>query len=301
MLARLQRAITCCMVLVAVAWALIALSRGAVGAAVAGAVLIVGAYAVVLAGEVFVMALVNNRCNEPPATAWQLAGAWIAEVLSAPRVFCWRQPFRSQVWPDHLPRSAQGGRGLLLVHGFVCNRGLWNPQLKRLTGTDTPFVAVNLEPPFGTLDDYVDSLERAVSQLERCTGRPPVVVAHSMGGLAVRRWRAEPGNAHRLHRVLTIGTPHHGTWLARFAFTRNGREMKRGSRWIQALQEREREGTDSARYGDFTCFWGHCDNIVFPASTATLAGADNRHLNSTPHVAMAEHEEVWAEVERWLR
>lgn len=120
-----------------------------------------------------------------------------------------------------------------------------------------------------------------------------------MGGLAVRRWRAEPGNAPRLHRVLTIGTPHNGTWLARFAFTSNGREMKRGSRWLQRLQEGERD-TDVNPYAGFTCFWGHCDNIVFPASTATLAGADNRHVSATPHVAMAEHAEVWAEVERWL-
>jgi hypothetical protein len=37
---------------------------------------------------------------------------------------------------------------------------------------------------------------------------------------------------------------------------------------------------------------------VFPATTATLAGADNRHLPAVAHVAMLEHPAVWAEVLR---
>ena len=36
-----------------------------------------------------------------------------------PQVFCWRQPFFSQRWPDHLPADAQGRRGVLLVHGCL--------------------------------------------------------------------------------------------------------------------------------------------------------------------------------------
>ena len=46
----------------------------------------------------------------------------------------------------------------------------------------------------------------------------------------------------------------------------------------------------------FTCFWGHCDNIVFPTRSATLPGADNRHLVQTPHVAMTFHPEVFGYV-----
>ncbi|MCK7498812.1 MAG: hypothetical protein MZW92_55785 [Comamonadaceae bacterium] len=40
-------------------------------------------------------------------------------------------------------------------------------------------------------------IEQAVQRLERCTGVPPVIVAHSMGGLALRRWLAEAGRGRR--------------------------------------------------------------------------------------------------------
>jgi hypothetical protein len=43
------------------------------------------------------------------------------------------------------------------------------------------------------------------------------------------------------------------------------------------------------RYRRFTCFHSHCDNIVFPASAATLPGADNRHLRGHAHVHLLQH------------
>jgi triacylglycerol esterase/lipase EstA (alpha/beta hydrolase family) len=222
--------------------------------------------------------------------------AWWAEVKAAPQVFCWRQPFFSRRWPDHLPADAQGRRGVLLVHGFVCNRGVWNPWLQRLHSLGIPFVALNLEPVFGSIDDYVDSLEQAVRQLETVTGLAPVIVAHSMGGVVVRRWWAEHGGAFRVHHVLTLGTPHQGTWLARLATTPNGRQMRQRSPWLQTLAARE--AADQA--SRFTCFYSHCDNIVFPPATATLPGADNRHLAGVPHVQMVDRPEPWAELQRWL-
>jgi hypothetical protein len=37
----------------------------------------------------------------------------------------------------------------------------------------------------------------------------------------------------------------------------------------------------------FTCYYSSCDNIVFPVSTATLPGADNRYVNGVAHVHLA--------------
>jgi triacylglycerol esterase/lipase EstA (alpha/beta hydrolase family) len=196
-----------------------------------------------------------------------------------------------------LPDQAADRTGVLFIHGFVCNRGLWNPWLRRLRERGTPFVALNLEPVFGSIDDYVKQIESAVTQLEHCTGQPIVIVAHSMGGLALRRWWTAHGIDARVRRAITIGTPHQGTWLARFAMSRNSRQMQQGSRWLQTLAAHE--SADRAKR--FTCFYGHCDNIVFPASTATLAGADNRHLSGVAHVHMADRPEPWAELLRWLQ
>lgn len=296
-LAHLQKATTCALVGFASAWAIHALNDGRVGAALGGALLVLLFYAVVLGAEFLLLRLAHGNDPTPQAGARELLHAWWGEVLAAPRVFCWQQPFRSLHWPDHLPAQAVGRRGVLLIHGFVCNRGVWNPWLTRLQADGVPFVAVDLEPVFGSIDDYVVAIERAVRRLEQATGMAPVVVAHSMGGLALRRWCAECGDASRVHHAITLGTPHHGTWLARFAFSRNGRQMRRDAGWLRSLAEREL----SRPRPPMTCFYSHCDNIVFPPSTAMLYGADNRHLNGVAHVDMVTRPEPWNELVLRLR
>ena len=298
MLARLQKIITVGGLLAALLWAWVCWRAGHPGWAAAGVALIIAGHALVLALEFALLRLAHGSDPTPRATLAQLLRAWWGEVRAAPRVFCWRQPFRSRRWPDHLPAAAQGRRGLLLVHGFLCNRGVWNPWLQRLRAQGVPFIAVNLEPVSGSIDSYVAILERAVQQLERCTGLSPLIVAHSMGGLAVRRWLAEAGPAGdaRVHRVVTIGTPHRGTWLARLALSMNTREMRIDSPWQRLLGARE----PAERPAKFTCFYSHCDNIVFPPATATLSGADNRHLPGVAHVDMVDHPAPWLEVQRLL-
>ena len=180
-----------------------------------------------------------------------------------------------------LPESAHGRRGVVFVHGFMCNRGFWNPWLSRLRAGGVPFVAVNLEPVLGSIERYADTIETAVRQVTQVTGVAPVIVAHSMGGLAVRAWLCGVDADDRVHSVITIGTPHRGTWLAAMGLAHNAREMRYGCDWVETLGHREAQ----ARRVLFTCFYSHCDNIACPASTGTLPGADNRHVEGMAHVA----------------
>lgn len=290
MLARVQQFTTLGLFAAAIAWALVFVDAGRPAWAGAGAATILLGYALFLGAEFVAMAFVHRDDPTPRATPRELLRAWWGEVCTAPRVFAWRQPFRSRAEPDHLPADARGRRGVLLVHGFFCNRGLWNPWMRRLRARGVPFVAVDLEPVFGTIEAYAPTLEAAAARLEAATGVPPLVVAHSMGGLAVRHWLGCSGR--RVQHVITIGTPHSGTWLARFGHTANGRQMRQGCDWIAGLV-----GTAAE---DFTCFYSACDNIVFPASTATLPGADNRHLPGTAHVHLAYHPAVFEDVCRRL-
>lgn len=293
MLARLQRFTTLSLVLGALAWAAWFLHLDRPWLAGLGAALILLGYALFMAGEFVLVAIVNRRDPAPRASAGQLLQAWWGEVTTAPAVFCWRQPFRAGEVPDDL--GGPGRRGMVLVHGFVCNRGLWTPWLRRLRERGIPFVAVSLEPVFGRIDQYAAQVEQAVRRLEASTGLAPVLVCHSMGGLAARAWLRDFDADARVHRVITIGTPHRGTFLGRFGQTPNARQMRLGSRWLGELAQQE----PPQRYRRFTCFHGHADNIVFPASTATLPGADNRHLAGTAHVHMAFHEAVLQEALGW--
>jgi triacylglycerol lipase len=298
MIARLQQFTTLALVLAAAAWAAHFLSRGQPGWAAWGALVILAGYAAFLAVEFTLAAAVNRQDPAPGAKLGQWVAAWFGEVCTAPRVFGLRQPFRSRAEPDSLQVQAAGARGVVLVHGFVCNRGLWNPWLARLRQAGVPFVAVNLEPAFGSIDEYVSVIEHAVQRVQAATGTSPVLVAHSMGGLAVRAWlasAASDANDARVHRVITIGSPHRGTWLARFGHTVNGRQMRVDGSWLTALAARE----PAQRFARFTCFYSHCDNIVFPASTATLPGAVNVHVPATAHVQLAFQGAAFVELMAW--
>jgi len=292
MLARLQRFITLGLLLTALSWAAWFIHIDRPLWAGAGAALIVFGYALFLGLEFVCLYFVHGDDPAPRATVLQLLHAWIGEVLTAPQVFCWRQPFRSTSVRDHVPEHASDlstDRGVVLVHGFVCNRGLWNPWMQRLVARGTPFIAVNLEPMFGSIDHYADIIEQAVARLEAATGRAPVLVGHSMGGLAIRAWAAAHGGEARAHRIITIGSPHRGTWLGRFSTTANGHQMRLASPWQRALGTRE----SATLPGRFICFYSHCDNIVFPASTATLPGADNRHVPGVAHVDLVNQPVVF--------
>ena len=282
-------------------WTLLALLAGLLSGAAAwlalGALLLALLHMPLMALEFVLLRWANRDEPAPRPTLRELLRAWIAEAVGALWVFGWLLPWRWRRFDDQLPADATGRRGLVLVHGFVCNRGIWNPWWPHLSARGVPCIALNLEPVFGPIDAYVPLIEAAVQRLRAATGQPPLIVAHSMGGLAVRAWLRDRGGDARVHGVITIGTPHHGTWLGRLARFGNTQQMRRHSPWLEQLAASE----PPLRYRRFTCFYGHCDNVVFPCSTATLPGADNRHLRGHAHVHMLRHPAVLAEVLRRLQ
>ncbi|MDB5817001.1 MAG: permease [Rhizobacter sp.] len=298
MLSRLQRALTLGLLAVALAWLAWMWESGHPVVAVIGTGVILGSHAVFLAIELAIGWRVNRRDAAPRATVGQLLRAWWAEATTSPRVFYWRQPFRAGLHADtQAPAYPLRHRGVVLVHGLVCNRGLWNPWMPRLQALGVPYVALSLEPVFAPIESYGAQLDEAVRRMETLTGMPPVVVAHSMGGLVVRSWLSGLAREAFPHRVITVGTPHHGTFLAHFSRSPSAFQMRPRSAWLTALARAE----PPERWSCFTCFYSHCDNVVFPASTATLPGADNRHVQAAAHVDLIYRPEVFDETVRWTK
>jgi hypothetical protein len=290
-LARLQQATTLVLLACGLGW-LAWHWRDSPVLALAGFAAIVLSYSLFLAVEFVALRFVSASDPAPRPTWGELARAWLGETTMAPRVFCWRQPFRWREVPDQLqaePLSPR--RGAVFIHGFVCNRGFWTPWLKELRSAGHCFAAVNLEPVFGSIDEYVPIIEQAVRRVTDATGMAPVLVCHSMGGLAARAWLRAMAADDRVHRVITIGSPHHGTWLGRFSHLKNGRQMRLDGDWVRGLAVPSGEG----RHARFTCWYSNCDNIVFPASTATLEGADNRLVRGVAHVDLGFHPHVMRE------
>lgn len=286
-LARLQQGLLVALAAAAVAWSAAWWPRHP-AVAVVGALAILVIHAVPLAIEFMLLGPASRRDPAPRPSVADLLRAWLREVVQGVRVFAWRQPFAWRQCPDRLQGSA-GAAGIVFVHGFVCNRGFWTPWLLEAQRRGHPFIAVNLEPVFGSIDSYGAQIEHAIRRLAAATGRPPLLVCHSMGGLAVRACLRRGSGAIAVAHVVTIATPHQGTWLARFGRTANGRQMRMDGEWLRALRGEER-----LQASRVTCWYSNCDNVVFPPAAATLPGADNRLLPGAAHVDLAFRHEVRA-------
>ncbi|MCE4557273.1 esterase/lipase family protein [Roseateles cellulosilyticus] len=227
-------------------------------------------------------ALLRRVNRGPGCPRWrELLRAWVLEVAISERSFGWRQPWRTHAEPDHLPAGAEAG--VLLVHGFSCNRAFWNGWMARLRGQPgVAFIAPSLEPPFGSIDDYADAIEAEVQRLRMLTGRPPLIVCHSMGGLAVRAWWRRHATA-EAPQVITLGTPHAGTLMAAFSPAFNARQMRHRGDWVAELPPLPR----------LTCVWTPCDQLVMPAATAVQPGAAAHRVDGVGHVGLVADPRVW--------
>lgn len=286
-LARLQQGMVAGLMAVAATWAM-AWWPGHPAVAIGGVIAILLIHAGPLALELVLLGPASKADPAPRPQAPDLLAAWAREVVQDVRVFAWRQPFAWRRCPDRL-HGAPGAIGIVFIHGFVCNRGFWTPWLLEAERRGHPFLAVNLEPVFGSIDGYAPSIDQAVQRMAAATGRPPLLVCHSMGGLAARAWLRSTGDPMRASHVVTLASPHQGTWLARFGRSANGRQMRMDGEWLRTLRREER--WPAAR---FTCWYSNCDNVVFPPAAATLPGADNRLLAGAAHVDLAFRPEVMA-------
>ena len=103
MLARLQQALVLATCLAAAGWMAWMWDDAKVWSLLGG-LLVLWAYALILALEFVMAAWVNRTDPAPRATLAQHLQAWWQEAREAPAVFAWRQPFRWRRLPDTEPR-----------------------------------------------------------------------------------------------------------------------------------------------------------------------------------------------------
>ena len=231
---------------------------------------------------------------------WQACRLFFHEFAASMTVSSWSMPFCAFAHCAASATPVAASLPVLLVHGYACNSGYWTRMRAALRAAGVPHRAVDLEPMNVTIDAYVPQLATAIDALCRETGQSRIIiVAHSMGGLATRAYLRAHGAA-RLAAAITLGTPHHGSALAKFAPGLNCREMRwtgtglqgRPSSWLLALERHE----EAALRARFISIYSHHDNIVAPQISSHFADAKNIAFHGIGHVALARHPRIIAQV-----
>ena len=101
------------------------------------------------------------------------------------------------------------------MHGVLVNDGIWFGFRRHLTRQGIGGVyTVNYGPPYADIERFAVQLAAKVDAVCAATDAKSVaLVGHSMGGLVSRAYLRRFGAA-RVERIITIGTPHHGSVLA---------------------------------------------------------------------------------------
>jgi pimeloyl-ACP methyl ester carboxylesterase len=205
--------------------------------------------------------------------------------------------FMARACPVQRIYPAPGLPPVLLLHGYGCNSGYWVHLAALLDAARISHGSLDLEPLGAPIDAYVPAVSKAVDALCRdAAARQVVIVAHSMGGLVARAYlRAHGGE--RVARVITLGSPHHGTCLANLAPGANAAQMRRArcgaapeSAWLRTLAAAE---TAAAR-ALVTSIYSWHDNIVAPQASSVLPGARNIGFGGVGHVALGSDPQVLA-------
>jgi pimeloyl-ACP methyl ester carboxylesterase len=176
-------------------------------------------------------------------------------------------------------RGADGFLPILLVHGLGGNRGLWWPLrlFLRMNGHRRVY-AFGYED--GTIERHAEDLKGFVDQVLQTTGEAQVdIVAHSLGGLISRYAIQRLGLSERVRTLVTLATPHQGTYAARYANTTLTRSLRPNSDVIQDLN-----GDDLAGYPmQFFSIYSNRDVYVVPLEGMTHPAARNVFLPDVSH------------------
>ncbi len=98
--------------------------------------------------------------------------------------------------------------------GIVRGTQIRRPISESPPGQD--LFTVGFTDPFGNLEVWAQELAAAIGSVRQLTGAEKVIlVCHSAGGIAARRFLVDHPLDHTVHRLVTIATPHTGTELAR--------------------------------------------------------------------------------------
>lgn len=191
--------------------------------------------------------------------------------------------------PQPLPEPAGP---VLLVPGYGGDTAGLEPLAQRLreAGRDATVVAL---PGNGT-DDLRGSAvalgDAAAAAMERTGAESVDVVGYSAGGLVARLWVAD-GHADDVRRVVTLGSPHHGTQLAGLASAFAWEQCPEACRQMNPRSDLLAElNTDETPDGvEWISVWTTEDTTVTPPESARLDGALNLPLQQVCADARTTH------------
>lgn len=162
------------------------------------------------------------------------------------------------------------GRPIILVHGIGDNRSAFSVLRRTLRRRGYGRITtVNYSPLTSDIRKAATTLAKQVEQVCTQTGYDQVfVIGHSLGGIIARYYVQCEGGDHRVHTLITLGSPHAGTQLARLAPLPVCKQLRPNSDLMQKL------AAPSDCTTRFVAVYSDRDEVVLPNRSAALEHPD---------------------------
>ena len=165
---------------------------------------------------------------------------------------------------------------VLLVSGYGGSTAALEPMRAALQSQGRDVVVVPaVGGGTGDLGVQAKALRAAATAaMERFHASSVDVVGYSAGGLVARSWVRDLGGGSVARRVVSVGTPQHGTSVAELAAGAAGcptacEQLEPDSAFLRELDA----GDETPSGPRFVSVWSTTDRTVVPPSSARLAGA----------------------------
>lgn len=199
-------------------------------------------------------------------------------------------------------QAVTGNSPVLLVHGMNSNRGIFHVLRRKLQRAGFRQVtALNYNWLATDVRSAAHLLAAEVERLCDRSGHARVhVIGHSLGGLVARYYVQRLGGDARVHTLITLGAPHHGTLAAMLPLPHPVmRQLRPGSELLTELA-----GPAPGCETHFIAFHSDLDQLIIPTANAMLVHPDLRVSNvlvrAVGHVSLPMHARVIGEVCRVL-
>ncbi|MCA9837306.1 MAG: alpha/beta fold hydrolase [Trueperaceae bacterium] len=177
---------------------------------------------------------------------------------------------------------------VVLVHGIFDNSRVFQHLSQQFNNAGFTPYAPDLLPSDGEkgLDELAQQLRDYIEHTVR--EKQFHLLGFSMGGIICRYYMQKLGGTKRVKRLITVSSPHKGSFWAYFRFNRGGRQLRPNSAFIKDLNKDDRWMQNHQFVSLYTPF----DLMIVPASSSVLVPERSEAYPVLAHPLMLTNKQV---------